>query len=244
MQLDSAKPGVPGDQTLARLNLLKLDDVLLRAGGVLCALWLVCSAAGLAHASSTEGTLTGAIGLVVLAATAPLGVLVAGFNLRRREHRAWALHKLVDDHVEISASGLVRDSDFTQATLDRAIRDLNNAGAALLVWDRKADLIQDGRLRTARVEVEDCGSCGAKVAVSVRVADVDAARCPYCHDSLGAERVMEERARLIDELDGDAAATRSGPFGSGFSLWIFAVLTFVFWPAGVAYAVWHWRANR
>ena len=53
---------------------------------------------------------------------------------------------------------------------------------------------------------------------------------------------MEEKARLIDELDTDPAAANS-PEESDFSLGIFLVLALVCWPFGVVYALWHWRAN-
>jgi len=39
--------------------------------------------------------------------------------------------------------------------------------------------------------------------MSVRIGDIASARCPYCQDLLGAERLMEEKAQLIDELDTD-----------------------------------------
>ena len=228
---------------MARPNLLKIDDLLLRAGAMLGLAWLLGSAVGIALELNTSGVGAGTISLVLAAALAPIGLMVAGFRLRGREHRAWALHRLVDDHVEIPASELLRDSDFTAASLERAIRDLNNAGVAFIVWDRDADVVQDGRLRTTRVEVEDCGSCGAKVSLTLRLGDLSSARCPYCHDPLAMELLSEEKARLIDELDTDPVAASHRLRGaSGFSLWIFLVLTFVFWPAGVAYALWHWRA--
>jgi hypothetical protein len=227
---------------MTRPNLLKIDDVLLRAARTVGLLWLLACTIGLGVVVNAGSAVAGPVSIALLAATAPLGLLIAGLKLRRREGRAWALHRLVDDHVEISASDLLRDSDFTPASVGRAIRDLNNAGAAFLVWDRKADVIQDGRLRRAVVQVEECGSCSAKVSVSLRIGDVRAARCPYCHDPLDAEGLLEEKARLIDELDTDPESARPGP-KSSFSLPIFVVLTFVFWPLAVGYALWHWHAS-
>lgn len=226
---------------MARPNLLRIDDLLLRASGWLAFLWAVGSVTGLALAAEGERGLAGTVALILLAATAPIGLVVAGSKLRRRERRAWALHKLVDDHVELPASDLLRSSDFSPATLDRAIRDLNNAGAAFLVWDRKADVVQDGRLRSARIHVEECGSCGAKVSIALHVGQVSAARCPYCRDPLAAASLMEEKARLIEELDADPAPPSSHT-KSSFSVPIFVVLLLLFWPLGVGYALWHWRA--
>ncbi len=68
------------------------------------------------------------------------------------------------------------------------------------------------------------------------------ARCPYCHAALGTQRLMEEKARLIDELGTDPVAASSRE-QSDFSLGIFLVRTFVFRRFGAAYALWHWRAS-
>jgi len=231
---------------MARANLLRIDDLLLRGGRVLGLIWLGGMAIWFAMRLESPGDgLANGILLGLLFATAPLGLVYSGFQLRRRERRAWALHRLIDDHVEISAPDLLRDSDFTDETLQRAVRDLNNSGVTFLVWDRKTNLIQDGRLRRSRVKIDECGSCGAKVSVTVRVGDPAAARCPYCHEPVGDDRLMEEKARLIDELDADPTARppHSG-LPDGFSLGIFVVLTLVFWPFGVAYANWRWRASQ
>ena len=230
---------------MPRPNLLKIDDVLLRAGSILGLFWLLASAIGIAIALDAGVGLARTTALMLIFASAPLGFWIAGFKLRRREQRAWALYQLVDDHVEIPVPDLLRDSDFTAATLSRAIRDLNNSGVAFLVWDRKADVVQDGRLRATQVQIEDCGSCGAKVSMSVRIGETASARCPYCRDLLAAERLMEEKAQRIDELDTDPAIV-SARFesGSNFSIAIFALLTLVFWPLGIGYAFWKWRASQ
>lgn len=230
---------------MARPNLLKIDDVLLRTASVVGCVWLLGSLTWTAIALNDGHGMGRTIALLTVFASAPLGLWFAGLKLRRREDRAWALHQLVDDHVEISALDLLRNSDFTTATLGLAIRDLNNSGAVFLVWDRKADVVQDGRLRSARVLVEDCGACGAKVSLSLRIGDIASARCPFCHDPLGVERHTEEKAQLIDELDTDPEIKSSQiRKGSNFSVGIFALLTIIFWPLGIAYAFWTWRASQ
>jgi hypothetical protein len=234
-----------GGCPLARPNLLKIDDVLLRASALTGLAWSVGSLALLAIAAGAGSGLGGPIALILASSSAPLGLLIAGNRLRGREKRAWALHRLVDDHVEIPAGDLLRDSDFTAATLARAIKDLNNAGAAFLVWDRAAGMVQDGRLRSARLHVEDCLSCGAKVSLNVPIGQAALTRCPYCQAALDAAWLRQEKARLIDELDRDPepAGARDRK-ESGFSLAIFVVLLVAFWPLGVGYALWHWQAIR
>ena len=229
---------------MARPNLLRIDDFLLRAAGWLGFLWACGSLLALGIAIEAGGGLFPAIALSLLCATAPLGLLYAGHELRSRERRAWALYKLVDDHVELAASDLLCNSDFSPASLDRAIRDLNNAGAAFLVWDRAADVVQDGRLRSSRVEIEKCESCGARVSLTLRVGDVTAARCPHCHDPIALEQLREEKARLIEELDSDTGTGQERPGEAHFSVPIFVVLLLVFWPLAIGYAFWHWQVQQ
>jgi hypothetical protein len=237
-------PCAPETPPLPRSNLLKIDDLLLRVGSTSALIWLLAVIAGLTISLNGHLAPGQLLAAMAVAATAPIGLLIGGFRLRRREDRAWSLHRMIDDHVEIPASELLRDSDFTPESLARAIRDLNNAGAAFVVWDRKSDVIQDGRLRSSRIQVEECAACGAKVSTTVRLGDAGTARCPFCHDLMMAESLMEEKARVIDELDTDPAtlSARNRP-GSRFSPGVFLVLTLVFWPLAVGYAFWCWQAG-
>lgn len=233
---------------MPRPNLLRIDDWLLRAAGWAGGLWLAGSFVWwvLSLQSPADGALDlrGTGWMVVAAASAPLGLLVAGLRVRRREHRAWALVRLIDAHVEIPAADLLRDSDFTAATLARAIRDLNNAGESFVVWDRASGQLQHGRLRGARVHVDECASCGAKLSLQVPLAGASALRCSWCEAPLVAERLMEEKARLVDALDGDEARRARDAANSGFSPVVFALLTLFFWPLGVGYALWHWQLSK
>jgi len=72
--------------------------------------------------------------------------------------------------------------------------------------------------------------------MSVRIGDIASARCPYCQDLLGAERLMEEKAQLIDELDTDPEVMSARM--------IFVLLTLVFWPFGITYALWKWHTSH
>jgi len=76
---------------MPRPNLLKIDDVLLRTGSVLGLLWLIGSAVGIGIALNTGSGLARAIAFMMLFAFAPIGFWIAGFQLLRREHRAWAV---------------------------------------------------------------------------------------------------------------------------------------------------------
>ena len=230
---------------MSRPNLLRIDDQLIRLGSVFAVVWLVASIGGVSFALNDGVEWSRLIAGMGLFAAAPIAFWTTGGRLRKREQRAWALHQLIEDYVEIPVSDLLRDSDFTKTSLSRAIRDLNNSGWAFLVWDRTADLIQDGRLRAGRIRVEKCGACGAKVSLRVSVGDLESTRCPYCQDFIGAESLIEEKALLIDELRTDPAILNRRSAANGhFSIAIFCVLTFVFWPLGIGYAFWHWRAGQ
>jgi hypothetical protein len=223
-----------------------MDDFLLKGAlylGVAVGLALI----GL-EAASSEGSLelsAGAWALVGAIAVAPVGMGLTGLRIRRREERALALFTLIDRDVEISARDLVRDSDWTPALLDRAIRDLNNVGAAYVVWDRDSQLIQDGRLRRSSMLVDDCGSCGAKISLQVPIGEASAVRCPYCDAAIDAGVIAEEKARIIDELEEDRSKGSErdpwGAIGGEFSIGIFFLLFLCFWPAALLYCVKHRR---
>ena len=62
---------------MARQNLLKIDDVLLRAGQIFGLVWLLGSAVGLVVAADAGNGFAGTILLVSVCASAPLGLFVA-----------------------------------------------------------------------------------------------------------------------------------------------------------------------
>jgi hypothetical protein len=226
-----------------RPNLLRIDDVLLHTGWIAMFAWLAGALVATVLVLNDQLGPGTAIGAGLITASAPIALLVAGSNLRRREKRAWGLHKLIDEHVEVSADDLLRSTDFTPGTLDRAIRDLNNVGAAFFVWDRKSGRIVDGRLRTARSTIDECGSCGAKVQIDVRLDDLATARCPYCHDPIGAESALEQKAELMEKLGAHRTSTRTRATAasSPFSIPVFVILLFVFWPLAIGYAFLKWK---
>jgi len=225
-------------------QLFRMDDFLIKAAiylGVAVAMALMVLASWISADPTSVGSVISprlAFGFIGFA-LAPIGMGIAGFQVRRREKRALALWQLIDREVEISASDLLQQSDWTAASLDRAVRDLNNAGAVYVVWDRQAGLIQDGRLRRSSLVVDECSSCSGKLAIQVAIGEAGAIRCPYCDDPIDTSLIAEEKARLIDELEADRSegAAANGPARqkTNFSFVIFALLFAVFWPAGLWY---------
>lgn len=178
---------------------------------------------------------------IVYAATlAPIAMLHSGWKLRQREKRAVALWRLLDSEVEVSALELVRNSDWTDESLDQAIRDLNNTGSAHLVWDRRTGWIQDGRLRRPVFSLDRCEACSAKVSVEIAIGEAASFACPFCGESIGNARLAEEKARVVEELERDqqwqSAATEVFTTKS-FSPGLFILMLLFFWPAALIYAI-------
>jgi hypothetical protein len=219
-------------------NLLRLDDFMFRGatcGAAVVALGVVVALAWPEGAAISRG---GVFGLVAFASIAPIGMLVLGLALRKRERRAVGLMRLMERHVEVSAEDLLANSEFDEATLETAIRDLNSSGRRHVVWDRKTKLIQDGWLRRSRLHVETCSSCGTKISLDVALHEAADARCPSCDASLDAREVDDEKQSVMSEIS-EQARPRPVPVERGwrFSIPIFLVLLVVCWPIAMIYAL-------
>ena len=122
---------------VVRKNLYRIDDVLLRAGAVTLLLWLGCVAAVIVSGLGEGGPPGRDPGLAALArhatlltaaALCPAALFAAGLRLRRQEQRILAVWSLLRQSAQISAPGLLANSDFERPDLERAVRVLNNRG--------------------------------------------------------------------------------------------------------------------
>jgi hypothetical protein len=219
-------------------NVLHLDDLLLKTAGVAALVVLFAGAVWLAVPEEAPDVRT-ALGLGVgFAVLAPIGLLACGLHLRRRERRAQGLLRLLDRHPELTAADLLRSSDFSAATLECAVRDLNSSGVRHVVWDRERGILQDGRLRLARLHVETCRSCGVKISLDVALHEAASAKCPSCGASLDTREIDEEKRAVMAELREEAKPKhRPGTF----SLPLFLVLLVLCWPLAVVYGAKCWR---
>jgi len=240
-------------------DLYRIDDLLLRAGAVGFLLVLAVSAGvvvvALATAQIAESTGRIEPGLAALVHHAPVltpaflcpfALLAAGFAMRRREKRIAAVWRLLQHNAEISVAGLIANSDFRRRDLDRAVRFLNNRGLGHYLWDRETDTIQDARLRSSSLHVEKCDGCGAEIALDVPVGFREVPRCPHCCDLVDVDALERRRREALEALRAEhrpaprSAGTRPTP---AFSIAVFLVLLFVFWPAAVGYAWLKWQAG-
>jgi predicted RNA-binding Zn-ribbon protein involved in translation (DUF1610 family) len=220
-------------------NVLRMDDLLLKGAAV--AAVVVVFAGGVWLAVPEEApTVRTALGLGMgFAALAPIGMLLCGLHLRKRELRAQGLMRLLDRNPELTAADLLRSSDLSAATLECAVRDLNSSGARHVVWDHERGLLQDGRLRMKRLHVETCRSCGVKISLDVPLNEAATARCPSCGSTLDAREIDEEKHAVMAELR-EEAKPRLAP-RPRFSVPLFLVLLVVCWPLALLYGAKCWR---
>ena len=229
-------------------NLFRMDDFLLKGAVGMGALVAIALLGAFSAASANVFSISPRQGFVLFAfALAPIAMGIVGFGIRRRDQRAVSLWKLIEREVEISSEDLFRHSDWTAPSLERAVRDLNNAGVAYVVWDRKAGLVQNGRLRRSTLVVDECTACSNKISLRMTIGSTSVPRCPYCGEAIDVARVTEEKARLIDELESDrpeGLAPRPAWHAaeldeSEFSVVLFVLLFSVFWPAALWYCLRH-----
>jgi predicted RNA-binding Zn-ribbon protein involved in translation (DUF1610 family) len=218
-----------------------MDDLLLK-GSVVAAL-VVLFAGGVWLAVPEEAPAVRiALGLgVCFAALAPIAMLVCGLHLRRRDLRAQALYRLLDRQPELTAADLLRCSDFDAATLEIAVRDLNSSGVRHVVWDRERGLLQDGRLRQARLHIENCSACGVKISLDVPLHQAATATCPSCGVTLNLREIDEEKQAVMADLREEARPRLRAREPRRFSLPLFLLLLVCCWPLALVYGAKCWR---
>lgn len=240
----------------SRHNLYRLDDLLLRAGRLaLLALLLAGCAFALLDQAVFEMDPDGLPGtgwierhrlVLIVGGLLSIGLLALGAALRRREQRVGAVWSLLRQEGQIRVPELLTNSDFTRRDLDRTVRLLNNRGLDHYVWDRRADVIQDARLRTLQLYVDKCGECGAAISLSLPVAYHEVPCCPYCSEPISIETLEARRTEALERLrTGHAAPSDPSPEAAALrmrmSLPLFFFLMLFCWPAGMTYAFYCWR---
>jgi hypothetical protein len=217
-----------------------MDDFLLKGAGIATCFVALAGLVVLAVPEEAGALRTGLALALGFAALAPIAMLALGLHLRKREQRAQALVALLDRQGELAAADLLRNSDFDALTLERAVRDLNSSGVRHVVWDRERGLLQDGRLRQARLHIETCPACGVKITLDVPLHRASAAVCPSCGSAIDAREVDEEKQAVMDALRDEAAPKPSAPRRS-FSLPLFLLLLVACWPLALVYGAVCWR---
>ncbi len=182
----------------------------------------------------------------LLAALGPVVLIGFGWVVRRKEKRIVSLWKHLRNNVETHVPALLANSDFTRDELEAAVRLLNNRGLAFYRWDRATDTIEDGRLASAYVHIDQCESCGASVGIRVRASLSELPLCPYCNGGLSATGINTLKQQALNDLrGGNETATHPATVQhKPMSVGLFIVLVLFCWPAAVAYAVYKNQSSR
>lgn len=158
--------------------------------------------------------------------------LVIGYVIRGRENRVLAVWNILEHATEVSVAELQRSTGFTRTFIDKAVRIINRQPGAYYVFDDANDTIVDGRMRSAVVVVDHCGACGAPVNTRVSLDLPVPPACPHCAGPVLSADMNQLKLERVDALRAQCAAR------SKFSVLLFIVLLFLFWPAAIVYAVW------
>ena len=235
-------------------NLYRVDDVLLRAGGIgllgVLAAGTCFVLVALPEADpDARGVMLGWVGdygvAYFVALLCPLVALRIGFVIRRREQRSAAIWQLLRQNAELSVANLVGNSDFDTRDVERTVKLLNNRGLGHYVWDRRAGKVQDGRLHTMQMHVDKCEACGGSVSLEIPIGSSAVPACPYCGDPVSVDALEARRHEALDALRADE---REASWSEGsrvpISIPLFVVLMMTFWPAGLLYAWYQWHHAR
>lgn len=212
---------------MARRNVHRIDDALIRAGYLFALVSLT--------ASGCSGRLGAGqptwIELAGFAAAALM--LVVGYRVRRDERRIVSVWQILEHSTEARIGELIQATGFDRPFLLRAVRIINQQPNAYYVWDEASDTIIDGRMRSRVVIIERCESCGAGVNAELSMDLADVPACAHC----GGPVTSRDLNRLKQENLSALRAESLRP-SQKFTLWIFIVLLLIFWPAALAYALW------
>jgi len=232
-----------------RYNIYRIDDVLIRVGYVFLVLFVL--AGGTAVSAMVR---QGSIGQsdTLFMATASLFIpsalfLLTGYHFRAKEQAAAILHKM-ETAREAPVPDLMKSIGRNRRSVEQALLLINRRGLGYYVLDRGSDRIIDGRLQKKMVLVDRCDRCGSGISRSFPASREEPPQCPYCGTPVGLDRWNDMRRRVLEDIreqdsrDSVPAATgHIAPQAPGarraFSLPVFILLLFIFWPAAVVYAV-------
>ena len=213
-------------------NIHWIDSVLIWSGSIMLIALLICG--GVASAAGGDMWVKFLVFGGILGAVAALGT---GIVIRRKENRMIVIWNILENTTEVSVQDLEWNTGFDRAFIEESIRIINTKGLGFFVWDRRSDTIVDGRLRTTMMTVTNCPSCGGQIDQKVPLDLSFVPRCAYCDRALSVDHLNQLKSKVISTIRPAApsvAAKRSG----GFRVSVFLFLLFIFWPLGIAYAVW------
>ncbi len=233
-----------------RYNIYRIDDVLIKVGYVFLVLFVLTGGTAVS-AMVREGSIDQSDTLFM--ATASLFIpsaffLLTGYHFRAKEQVAAAILHKMEAAREAPVPDLMKSIGRNRRSVERALLLINRRGLGYYVLDRGSDRIIDGRLQKKMVLVDRCDRCGSGISRSFPASREEPPQCPYCGTPVGLDRWNDMRNRVLEDIR-DQDTRDPVPAGIGqvippapgarrvFSLPVFILLLFIFWPAAVVYAV-------
>lgn len=223
-------------------NIYRIDDLLIRSG------WLAALFALIASMFAITIIRHGSVfGLMALLMLCPIALLIPGYSIRRKEQRILAIKRLLQHSPQIHMDKLAQNSGFSQAEIKEAISVLNTKGFGFYTLNKQTGVISDGRLHSEFLGINQCPTCGAGINIKLSVAMDKSPVCPYCQTAIPADTVNKLKLDALEFISKSNA--RSSAPGSEhpnlrskekrFSLFLFLLLLFTFWPAALWYVLRH-----
>jgi len=214
---------------MQKKDIYKIDNLLINIGRFVLVISLLN--VGCSMSANTLGNDWGALAIGISAA---ISLLVTGGFIRHRENQIIAIWNILEHSTEVPVQELMHNTGFERAFIQDALLLINRRGKAYYVWDKKSDIIVDGRLRTTLLAMPKCDNCGATVNQTLTLDFSQRPTCFYCGKSVTTEQINQLKIEALDKIRASTLVATT----KGFSLWVFVVLFVVFWPAGVGYALW------
>jgi hypothetical protein len=214
---------------MQKKDIYKIDNLLINIGRFVLVISLLnvgCSMSANTLGNDWEGL---AIGI-----SAAISLLVTGSFIRHRENQIIAIWNILEHSTEVPVQELMHNTGFERAFIQDALLLINRRGKAYYVWDKKSDIIVDGRLRTTLLVMPKCDNCGATVNQTMTLDFSQRPTCFYCGKSVTTEQINQLKSEAIDKIRMATPIETT----KEFSLWVFILLFMVFWPAAVGYALW------
>ncbi len=233
----------------SRYNIYRIDDVLIKAGYIFLALFVLVGGTAVSNmvkqvpTDQTETLFTAAMMLFLPS----MVFLLIGYSFRGKEQVAAAIMHKMDMATEVSVADLMKSSGISRRTVEQALLLINRRGLGYYILEKESDRIVDGRLRRTMVVVEQCERCGSAISESFPASQAEPPLCPYCGTPQAIDRWNDMRNRVLEDIRKHTIPSpRTGPGGpvravpasgrQAFSLPIFILLLLFFWPAAIVYA--------
>ncbi|MCB1159947.1 MAG: hypothetical protein KDK45_20775 [Leptospiraceae bacterium] len=171
---------------------------------------------------------------------AGIAFLIVGLYIRKIEEKALSVYHILEKSFEAPIKDILYSTGLDEKGLSRVIQVLNSRGLTSLIWDSQAERIVDSRLKTQLIFVERCPSCGnyvnQKVSLDLNFGNI----CSYCNNPFPVHYLNELKLERIEKMkkeDWKNKQTVSEKKQSEFSLIIFFLLSILFFPAAIVYAI-------